>query len=332
MEVDLSLQYDYQFISWLRKVDTMLFYIVDDDDATRAMLAEIIEDEDLGEVVGEAENGSMLDERLLALKKVNILLIDLLMPIKDGIETVHDIIPTFTGKVIMISQVESKELIAQAYSHGIEYYVTKPINKLEVIAVIEKVIERICLEKSVHNIHQLVSNVLNLDNNTLKGDSSSPERDFTRSVQFLLSELGIVGENGYQDLLDILDYLYHYDRKKTFSDGFPHLKDIFFELVREKQGLSSLQVELNREIRASEQRIRRAIYQSLNHLASLGLNDFANPTFESYASKFFNFTLIQERMHEIKNKKPLSSSPIRVNTKKFIQVLYFETQRLISGL
>lgn len=309
----------------------MLFYIVDDDDATRAMLAEIIEDEDLGEVVGEAENGSLLDDHLLTLKKVHILLIDLLMPIKDGIETVRDIKPSFAGKIVMISQVESKELIAEAYSQGIEYYITKPINKLEVLSVIKKVIERIQLEESLHNIHQLVGNVLNLDNPTFKKDST-PEQTFTPSVQFLLSELGIVGENGYQDLLDILDYLFQYEKEKTFSDGFPQLKDIFFKLAKGKQGISSLQGELNREIRASEQRTRRAIYQSLNHLASLGLTDFANPTFENYAPKFFDFTLVRERMHEIKNRKSLSSSQIRVNTKKFIQVLYFETQRLISGM
>lgn len=38
------------------------------------------------------------------------------MPIRDGIETIRHLKGTFSGKVIMISQVESKELIAEAYS------------------------------------------------------------------------------------------------------------------------------------------------------------------------------------------------------------------------
>lgn len=325
----LSLQYGYPSIIWFGKVDSMLFYIVDDDEATRSMLAEIIEDGDLGEIIGEAENGSVLEERLFILKKVNILLIDLLMPVRDGIETIRHIKSSYAGKIIMISQIESKELISRAYSHGIEYYVTKPINKFEVLTVMRKVIERICLERSIHNINQSVNNVLNLENSEYKKDSSL-EQNFTLSGQFLLSELGIVGENGCQDLLDILDYLFQYEKDNTFRNGFPHLKDIFYDVIREKLGKTFLQAELNREIKASEQRVRRAINQSLNHLASLGLTDYTNPTFENFAPKFFDFTSVRERMAEINKGQPLPSSQIRVNTKKFIQVLYYETKRLNS--
>lgn len=49
----------------------------------------------------------------------------------------------------MVSQVESKELIAEAYSLGVEYYIIKPINRIEVLTVVRKVIERIRLEKSI---------------------------------------------------------------------------------------------------------------------------------------------------------------------------------------
>lgn len=89
------------------------------------------------------------------------------MPFKDGIETIYDIKPIFEGEIVIIPQIESKELIAQAYSYGVEYYITKPINKIEVLSVIKKVIERINLEESLHNIHQLASNILP-DNTELK--------------------------------------------------------------------------------------------------------------------------------------------------------------------
>ncbi len=214
----------------------MLFYIVDDDDATRAMLAEIIEDEDLG-VVGEARDGTMIGEHLFTLKKVHILLIDFLMPFKDGIETIYDIKPIFEGEIVIIPQIESKELIAQAYSYGVEYYITKPINKIEVLSVIKKVIERINLEESLHNIHQLASNILP-DNTELKKDNF-PAQDFTSFAQHLLSELGIVGEGGYQDLLDVLDYLYQYEREKIFKDGFPQLKEIFKSSARKTWAIAS---------------------------------------------------------------------------------------------
>ncbi|TKI89981.1 response regulator, partial [Bacillus cereus] len=87
----------------------MYFYIVDDEKAVRSMLAQIIEDEDLGEVIGEAEDGLSLEQHMPILKKIDILFIDLLMPIQDGIKTIRQIKPSFKGKIIMVSQVESKE-------------------------------------------------------------------------------------------------------------------------------------------------------------------------------------------------------------------------------
>ncbi|MGQ7055919.1 response regulator, partial [Bacillus cereus group sp. BceL245] len=144
----------------------MYFYIVDDEKAVRSMLAQIIEDEDLGEVIGEAEDGLSLEQHMPILKKIDILFIDLLMPNQDGIKTIRQIKPSFKGKIIMVSQVESKELIAEAYSLGVEYYIIKPINRIEVLTVVRKVIERIRLEKSIKNIQESLNMVLKLDSNS----------------------------------------------------------------------------------------------------------------------------------------------------------------------
>ncbi|MED2371698.1 response regulator, partial [Bacillus thuringiensis] len=141
----------------------MYFYIVDDEKAVRSMLAQIIEDEDLGEVIGEAEDGLSLEQQMVILKNIDILFIDLLMPNQDGIKTIRQIKPSFKGKIIMVSQVESKELIAEAYSLGVEYYIIKPINRIEVLTVVRKVIERIRLEKSIKNIQESLNMVLKLD-------------------------------------------------------------------------------------------------------------------------------------------------------------------------
>ncbi|MCQ6344006.1 response regulator, partial [Bacillus cereus] len=144
----------------------MYFYIVDDEKAVRSMLAQIIEDEDLGEVIGEAEDGLSLEQQMVILKNIDILFIDLLMPNQDGIKTIRQIKSSFKGKIIMVSQVESKELIAEAYSLGVEYYIIKPINRIEVLTVVRKVIERIRLEKSIKNIQESLNMVLKLDSNS----------------------------------------------------------------------------------------------------------------------------------------------------------------------
>lgn len=137
----------------------MFYYIVDDDEVFRSMLSQIIEDGDLGEVIGEADDGAFIEADQLNFKKVDILFIDLLMPMRDGIETVRHIASTFTGKIIMISQVESKQLIGEAYTLGVEYYITKPLNKIEVVSVVRKVMERIRLERSIHDIQKSLNNV-----------------------------------------------------------------------------------------------------------------------------------------------------------------------------
>jgi two-component system response regulator YcbB len=271
----------------------MFFYIIDDDEVVRSMLAQIIEDEDLGEVVGEAEDGSFLDQQMLTLKNIDILLIDLLMPIQDGIKTIRQIKPSFQGKIIMVSQVESKEMIGEAYLLGVEYFIIKPINRIEVLTVIQKVIERIRLEKSIQNIQKSLNTVLKFDYRQSQQEKDSNEKHIRTSSHFLLSELGIATENGSKDLLDMLDYLYQYERDKTFEKEFPILEEIFVNLARKRLGESAAETELKREVKASKQRVRRAIYQSLNHLASLGLTDFLNPKFENYASKFFDFTTVR---------------------------------------
>jgi two-component system, response regulator YcbB len=307
----------------------MNFYIVDDDEVHRSMLAQIIEDEDLGDIIGEAEDGFMLEKNLMILKYVDILFIDLLMPVCDGLETIRRLKGEFLGKIIMISQVESKELIGEAYSLGVEYYISKPINRIEVLSVIRKVMERIQLEKSISEIQKSLNTVFNLQQPKQETANVLKKTSIVTAGEFLLSELGILGEGGSKDLLDILQYLDEYEQYHTFEQ-FPPLKEIFVQITLKKLGTPAAQIDIQREVKASEQRVRRAIYQSLNHLASLGLSDFSNAKFENYASKFFDFTIVRKKMTELQKNPKATASSTRINTKKFIQVLYFESKRLIQ--
>lgn len=267
------------------------------------MLSQIIEDGDLGEVIGESEDGAFIEADQLNFKKVDILFIDLLMPMRDGIETVRHIASSFTGKIIMISQVESKQLIGEAYTLGVEYYITKPLNKIEVMSVVRKVMERIRLERSIHDIQKSLNNVFKWEQPQVRNEPMQEGKRIADSGRYLLSELGIAGENGSKDLLSMLEYLYGQEKAQTFEFGFPALKDIFHHItIRKLENIAS-DADIDKERKASEQRVRRAIYQSLNHLASLGLTDFSNPKFESYAPKFFDFTVVRKRMTEMKKKK-----------------------------
>ncbi|OBR93624.1 stage 0 sporulation protein A [Clostridium ragsdalei P11] len=306
----------------------MKFFIVDDDEAIRSMLSEIIEDYNLGEVVGEAANGVPISTSFLCNKKIDILIIDLLMPIKDGLQTISELDPSFKGKSIMLSQVESKEMIGKAYSLGVQYYITKPINRLEVIGVIKKVIEQIKIEKSINYIQDTL-NFLKTDTLDNKNSSKS-NKGILEYSEFILNQLGIIAESGSKDLLSIVEYLYTRGNKKTIEKDFPSLKEIFIKTSEKKLGQSSSSIDIKKEIKASEQRVRRAVLQSLNYIASLGLTDYSNPKFEEYAAEFFDFTEVRKKMLELKNNTPLSQ-PIHINVKKFIKVLYIKSKNYKSN-
>ncbi|MBR0580259.1 response regulator [Bacillus altitudinis] len=311
----------------------MRFFITDDDRAIRSILGQIIEDEDLGEVVDEADDGIGLEAHSLNLKKVDILLIDLLMPARDGIQTIRHIHPEFKGKVIMISQVEAKEMMAEAYELGIEYYIHKPVNRIEIVSVIRKVMERIKLEKSIYDIQASLRHVLPLEPViSHETGTGSKRRTMKEAGEFLLSELGIVGESGSKDLLEILIYLHETQTANSHEVNFPPLKQLFIKTAERKLGRGEADVEVMREVKAAEQRIRRAIHHSLNHFASLGLTDFSNPKFEHYASKFFDFTDVSQRMKEMQKTSSSAGSTGRVNTKKFVQIFYFEAKQLFEGM
>lgn len=306
----------------------MRFFIVDDDEAIRSMLSEIIEDYDLGEVVGEAENGAAIDERLLNMKQVDILIIDLLMPIRDGIETVREVKPKFQGKIIMLSQVESKEMIGNAYLLGVNYYITKPINRLEVIGIIQNVSEHLRLQNVIYNIEKNL-NVLNTEKNFCTPSHVTVSKSvLITSGQYLLAELGMIGESGCRDLLGMLDYLSNYENEKPLEQDFPSLKDIFLNVAIKKAGTSSGELsDIKRESKAIEQRVRRAIFQGLHHLSSIGVTDYTNPKFEEYAPKFFDFTEVRKIMLNLQHNIKPSISDAHINIKKFIKVLYLESKK-----
>jgi two-component system, response regulator YcbB len=299
------------------------FFIVDDTATIRGMLSNIIEEEGMGTIVGEAEDGSEVFAQFLATKKVDILLIDLLMPGRDGIETVREISPFFRGKIIMISQVETKDMISEAYSLGVEHYITKPINRLEVVSVLKKVRNYLLLENSLSDIHKSLSILTAHKENPLPANiHRSKQNTIISSAKNIFLELGIIGKSGEKDLLELLEILSQLEKERIRE--IPPLKDLYEKAIDRRLGTSVSQDEIRKEIKASEQRIRRTIQQVLEHLASLGLFDYSNPTFEHYSAKLFDYSQVRMKMLELEGKIRNEASQTRINIKKFILALFME--------
>lgn len=285
----------------------MNILLIDDDEAIRMMLQDIIEDYNLGEVVASLPSAAELTNSLLALHHVDILIIDMLMPGIDGIAAVSQIKKDFAGKIIMLSQVESKDLVGKAYEQGVNYYITKPLNRNEIVSVIKNVSEHLRLESFAHNLQ---SSLASLTPQSMAAPAPAPSP--AQKGTALLQELGIANAPGAQDLLDIISYL-------TRHPGMnPSLKQLFTNVASERPATS----DAPREAKAMEQRLRRTIYQAHVHLATLGAVDYTNPRFEEYAPTYFDYSDIRNTMRLIENDEKPSLSQVHINTKKFIFALY----------
>ena len=109
----------------------MRIYIVEDDFSVISVLEDIVERNNLGTICGDSSNGVPDLEHILAMNP-DLILIDLLMPGKDGIQVVRELKSrSCQAKFIMISQVSAKEMIAKAYLAGVDFFISKPINLIE---------------------------------------------------------------------------------------------------------------------------------------------------------------------------------------------------------
>ncbi len=284
--------------------------IVDDDVVCRSMLQDIIDECGIGEVMGTAEGG-IEGARMILKSKPDVVLIDLLMPDQDGIETITQLKNSgYDGKFIMISQIENKDMVGEAYQKGIEFFIHKPINRVEVEHVLSKVNEQWKYERYVSEIKQSLAKL------DIAGPSSSrKERKVRDVVKTILMDLGIIGEIGSKDIIALMENAIEH-REAT---SFPPLKELYESVAHTyKQG----QKDIEKESKAIEQRIRRTIMAALNNMASIGLTDYSNPKFEYYAPLYFDFQDIRMRMKVMDEE--LQPDKGKVNIKKFLQVFYME--------
>ncbi|KGE19412.1 response regulator [Paenibacillus wynnii] len=291
------------------------FCIVDDDGSARRMLQYIIEDSGIGEVIGMADCGQD-GVRLILSERPDIVLMDLLMPDQDGIETINTLqAQGCRSKFVMISQIENGDMVGRAYRSGIEFFIRKPINRIEVEAVLHKVNERYAINRYLDEIKSSLEKLEGLQ----FGAAPLPvvKRTVREILQPILMNLGMIGESGSRDIIGIMEVLSN--REDTGS--LPPLKELYEMAARTYKENPS---DIAKESKAIEQRLRRALSAGLTNLASIGLTDYGNPKFEHYAPLYFDFEEVRLKMKEIEQGK--ETGKVKVNIKKFLQVLYLELQ------
>lgn len=294
------------------------FCIVDDDASARRMLQHIIEDSGLGEVTGTAENGQEGVALILG-EAPDIVLMDLLMPDQDGIETILSLqAQGCRSRFVMISQIENGDLVSRAYRSGIEFFIRKPINKIEVESVLYKVNERYAMGRYLDEIKLTLGKLEGLQLGLPQMPSG--KRTVKEIVQPILMNMGMISEAGSRDIITLMEL--------AAEDGnrgsLPPLKELYERAAALYRPVSA---DAAREVKAIEQRLRRALAAGLANLASIGLTDYGNPKFEHYAPLYFDFEEVRLKMKEIEQGR--DSGKVKVNIKKFLQVLHLE---VLEGL
>lgn len=261
----------------------MKFYLLDDDKNILNILNIIFEDKSLGHICGKSDNPEIALEEIVDCEP-DIIIVDLLMPIMDGI--------TFMNKAklinsnlsfIMLSQVSSKDMIAEAYESGIEFFIQKPLNSIEIENVVKKVANSLYMNRTFNKIQNLFQNEAypktNINNESIKG-----EKEHISKLKNILHRMGILGELGSKDIINLLDYLVEND-----------------DDVREGT-LDNLCSKFSSNPKAIEQRIRRAAISGLVNIANMGVEDYSNDIFVEYSATIYNFEQVKKEMDYIRGK------------------------------
>ncbi|HGK6805271.1 TPA: DNA-binding domain-containing protein [Streptococcus agalactiae] len=275
----------------------MKFYIIDDDPTITMILQDIIE-EDFNNTVVRVNNVSSKAYNELLIADVDIVLIDLLMPILDGVTLVQKIYKQRSDlKFIMISQVKDNDLRQEAYKAGIEFFINKPINIIEVKSVVKRVTDTIEMQKKLNTIQNLLEN------------TPSYQKPITTSnltkIRSILSYLGITSETAYTDILNICELLL-------------------------KQELNFAQFDFQKELSIDEhqqkiilQRIRRAVKKAMINMAHLYIDDFENELTLQYANALFGFQNIHNEAQLIQGKSMYGG---KISLKHFFNELILQSK------
>jgi len=260
----------------------MKIYLIDDDPNILNILKIIIQTRNLGEICGLCSSPIDALEDLKYIKP-DIVMVDLLMPGMDGI--------TFVGQAkaqypdigyIMLSQVSNKEMISSAYENGVEFFIQKPINAIEVENVLSRVIQSMTMKRALSSMQNIFAT--SMQDVMPKAPAQKKEPAHITKAKDILQRLGIIGEIGSKDIINVVDYMITH-------------RDIASDMT-----LTELCAQFSDTPKSVEQRIRRTANTAMVNLAHLGLEDYSNDTFMEFSNTLFNFEQIRTEMDHIRGR------------------------------
>lgn len=264
----------------------MRFYLLDDDINIIKILRNIVEMDFNREVVGFSCDPKVAIDEIYS-KRPDVVLIDYLMPGLDGVDVIKKLKKQMSETYfVMLSQVSDKMMVADAYNAGISFFISKPINRIEVNAILMH------LEVAINTTRKL-KQIINLV-------GFEAEVKPAESINHILKDVGMYPEKGGKDIINIIELI-------KLNDLDSH------------EALSLYADKIGENSKIIRQRVRRAILKGIKNIAYLGIEDTMNEMFLKYANRLFDFECIKREMDHIRGLNYISS-PIAID--KFIENLY----------
>ncbi|MEQ6388169.1 response regulator transcription factor [Bacillaceae bacterium S4-13-58] len=121
-------------------MENSIVLIADDDKEIVKLIAETLEDE--GFKVMKTYNGTGVIDVIQKKEKVDLILLDIMMPEMDGIEVCKKIRDTFSGPIIFLSAKGREIDKVIGLELGADDYLTKPFSTIELISRVKAHIRR----------------------------------------------------------------------------------------------------------------------------------------------------------------------------------------------
>ncbi|MCD6449438.1 MAG: response regulator [Thermotogaceae bacterium] len=114
---------------------------VDDSPLVRKLIKKFLSKTDDFEVVGEGSNGEEAVKLFFELRP-DIVIIDVTMPVKDGLEAAREILSKDpNANILLASAMGDDDLLEQASAIGIKYSIQKPFKQDQLIDALNKILE-----------------------------------------------------------------------------------------------------------------------------------------------------------------------------------------------
>lgn len=161
-------------------MDKIKIIIADDHPLVREGIRAFIATKDGFEIIGEAENGEQAVQLALTLKP-DVILMDLVMPVKDGLEAIREIKEKDPGaRILVITSFAEDDKVFPAIKAGASGYLLKDSNPQQLLKSIQDVYN------GVSSLHPLIaSKVLNELNKANTPPPAEEEQLSSREIAVL---------------------------------------------------------------------------------------------------------------------------------------------------